>query len=83
MPDEHEALGLLALLLLTESRRAARTGRDGSMVLLPDQDRGLWDDALVAEGQDLVRRCLRADRPGPYQIQAAISAVHSDAPTAA
>src|SRR6202043_1373407 len=78
MPDEPEALGLLALMLLTESRRAARTGPDGTLVLLADQDR-----ALIAEGQDLVRRCLRRGRPGPYQIQAAINAVHSDAPIAA
>ncbi|MFZ0189558.1 MAG: RNA polymerase sigma factor [Streptosporangiaceae bacterium] len=82
MPDEPEALGLLALMLLTESRRAARTGPDGTLVLLADQDRTRWDRALIAEGQDLVRRCLRRGRPGPYQIQAAINAVHSDAPTA-
>ena len=83
MPDEPEALGLLALMLLTESRRAARTDAGGSLVLLADQDRGRWDRDLIAEGQALVRRCLRASRPGPYQIQAAISAVHSDAETAA
>ena len=83
MPDEPEAVGLLALLLLTASRRPARTAPDGSLVLLPDQDRSLWDTALVAEGQDLVRACLRRNRPGPYQVQAAIAAVHSDAPTAA
>jgi RNA polymerase sigma-70 factor (ECF subfamily) len=83
MPDEAEVAGLLALLLLTESRRLARTAPDGSLVLLPDQDRALWDAALVAEGQAIVRACLRRDRPGPYQIQAAINAVHSDAPTAA
>jgi RNA polymerase sigma-70 factor, ECF subfamily len=82
MPDEPEALGLLALMLLTESRRAARTSPDGTLVLLADQDRTRWDRALIAEGQDLVRRCLRRGRPGPYQIQAAINAVHSDAPTA-
>jgi RNA polymerase sigma-70 factor (ECF subfamily) len=82
MPDEPEALGLLALMLLTESRRPARTGPDGTLVLLAGQDRARWDRALIAEGQDLVRRCLRRARPGPYQIQAAISAVHSDAPTA-
>ena len=82
MPDEPEALGLLALLLLTESRRAARTAPDGTMVLLPDQDRGRWDRALIAEGQAIVRRCLRRNQPGPYQIQAAINAVHSDAATA-
>ncbi|MGW4680757.1 RNA polymerase sigma factor [Micromonospora taraxaci] len=83
MPDEPEALGLLALMLLTESRRAARTTADGDLVPLPRQDRGLWDADLVAEGQALVRRCLRRDQPGPYQIQAAIAAVHSTAPRAA
>jgi RNA polymerase sigma-70 factor (ECF subfamily) len=82
MPDEPEALGLLALLLLIAARRPARTAPDGSLVLLPDQDRGLWDPALIAEGQDLVRACLRRNQPGPYQIQAAINAVHSDARTA-
>ena len=83
MPDEAEVLGLLALLLLTESRRAARTAADGSLVLLPDQDRTRWNRDLIAEGQALVRACLRRNRPGPYQIQAAINAVHTDAPTAA
>jgi RNA polymerase sigma-70 factor, ECF subfamily len=83
MPDEPEALGLLALMLLAHSRRAARTTEDAELVLLPDQDRTLWDRALIDEGQELVRRCLRRDRPGPYQIQAAINAVHSDAPDAA
>jgi RNA polymerase sigma-70 factor (ECF subfamily) len=83
MPDEFEVLGLLALLLLTESRRPARTAADGSMVLLPDQDRKQWDQDLIAEGQALVRRCLQRNRPGPYQIQAAINAVHTDAATAA
>ncbi|HWF79909.1 MAG TPA: RNA polymerase sigma factor [Streptosporangiaceae bacterium] len=83
MPDEPEVLGLLALLLLTQSRRAARIGPDGSLVLLPDQDRSLWDHALIAEGQDLVRACLRRNMPGQYQIQAAINAVHSDASDAA
>jgi RNA polymerase sigma-70 factor (ECF subfamily) len=82
MPDEPEVLGLLALMVLTESRRAARVGRDGELVLLTDQDRSLWDDMLIAEGQALVRACLRRNRPGVYQIQAAINAVHSDAPTA-
>jgi RNA polymerase sigma-70 factor (ECF subfamily) len=82
MPDEPEVLGLLALMLLIESRRATRTAPDGSLVRLADQDRSAWDRALVAEGQALVRACLRRDRPGPYQIQAAINAVHSDAPTA-
>ena len=83
MPDEPEVLGLLALMLLTESRRAARTSADGALVLLADQDRSRWDRALIAEGQALVRQCLRRDQPGPYQIQAAINAVHSDAPIAA
>jgi RNA polymerase sigma-70 factor, ECF subfamily len=83
MPDEPEVLGLLALMLLTESRRAARTTPDGDLVLLADQDRALWNRDLVAEGQDLVRRCLRRNQPGPYQLQAAINAVHSDAATAA
>jgi RNA polymerase sigma-70 factor (ECF subfamily) len=83
MPDEPEVVGLLALMLLLESRRAARTTADGELVLLADQDRGRWDRALIAEGQALVRRCLRRGQPGPYQIQAAINAVHSDAPTAA
>jgi RNA polymerase sigma-70 factor (ECF subfamily) len=83
MPDEPEVLGLLALMLLVESRRAARTTADGALVLLADQDRERWDRNLVAEGQALVRRCLRRNRPGPYQIQAAINAVHSEAVTAA
>ena len=78
MPDEAEVLGLLALMLLTESRRAARTAADGSVVLLADQDRGRWDPGLIAEGRALVRRCLRRGQPGPYQIQAAINAVHAD-----
>jgi RNA polymerase sigma-70 factor (ECF subfamily) len=83
MPDEPEVAGLLALMLLTESRRAARTGPDGALVPLPEQDRARWDPALIAEGQVLVRRCLRRNDPGPYQIQAAINAVHSAAPTVA
>ncbi|MDX3072351.1 RNA polymerase sigma factor [Streptomyces sp. MI02-7b] len=83
MPDEPEVLGLLALMLLTEARRPARTAADGGLVPLDEQDRDRWDRELVAEGQVLVRRCLRRGRPGPYQIQAAINAVHSDAPTAA
>jgi RNA polymerase sigma-70 factor (ECF subfamily) len=82
MPDEAEVLGLLALVLLSESRRAARTGPDGSLVRLAAQDRSRWDRELITEGQALVRACLRRNRPGPYQIQAAISAVHSDAATA-
>ncbi|HJU01449.1 MAG TPA: RNA polymerase sigma factor [Actinomycetes bacterium] len=83
LPDEPEVMGLLALMLLTESRRAARTGADGALVRLADQDRDRWDRDLVAEGQALVRRCLRHNRPGPYQLQAAVNAVHSDAASAA
>jgi RNA polymerase sigma-70 factor (ECF subfamily) len=82
MPDEPEVAGLLALLLLTESRRASRTRPDGSLVLLGEQNRALWDRALIEEGQEIVRRCLRRNQPGAYQIQAAINAVHADAPTA-
>ena len=83
MPDEPEVLGLLALMLLGESRRAARTTPDGELVLLADQDRAAWDHDLIAEGHAIVRRCLRRDQPGPYQIQAAIQAVHADAARAA
>jgi RNA polymerase sigma-70 factor (ECF subfamily) len=83
MPDEPEVAGLLGLMLLTHSRRAARVAPDGELVLLAAQDRALWDRELIAEGQALVRRCLRRNQPGPYQLQAAINAVHSDAPTAA
>ncbi|MGW0434432.1 RNA polymerase sigma factor [Micromonospora sp. NPDC003197] len=82
LPNEPEAMGLLALLLLVESRRPARTGPEGDLVLLADQDRSRWDHRLVAEGQALVRACLHRNQPGPYQIQAAINAVHSDAATA-
>ena len=82
MPDEPEATGLLALMLLIESRRAARFTPDGGLVLLAAQDRTRWDSAQAAEGQALVRQCLRRNRPGPYQFQAAINAVHSDAATA-
>ena len=82
MPDEPEVFGLLALMLLTESRRAARTSADGSVVLLADQDRALWDDALGAEGRALVTACIRRGLPGPYQLQASINAVHSEAATA-
>ncbi len=81
MPDEPEVSGLLALLLLTEARRPARMADDGTLVVLAEQDRSRWDRAMVNEGQALVRACLRRNRPGPYQIQAAINAVHSDAPT--
>jgi RNA polymerase sigma-70 factor (ECF subfamily) len=82
MPDEPEVTGLLALMLLVDSRSDARQDAHGELVPLPEQDRGRWDRELIAEGQSLVRRCLRRGRPGPYQIQAAIQAVHSDAPTA-
>jgi RNA polymerase sigma-70 factor, ECF subfamily len=81
LPDEPEVAGLLALLLLSESRRASRARADGSPVLLGDQDRTRWDRALIAEGQAILRRCLRRNQPGPYQLQAAINAVHADAPT--
>ncbi|UOZ04342.1 RNA polymerase sigma factor [Amycolatopsis sp. WQ 127309] len=81
LPDEPEVWGLLALMLLVDSRRGARTTADGDLVLLADQDRARWDAGLIAEGQEIVRRCLRRNQPGPYQIQAAINAVHSDAPT--
>ncbi len=83
MPDEAEVMGLLALMLLVESRRATRTTPDGELVLLADQDRRHWDRGLIVEGQAIVRQCLGRNQPGPYQIQAAINAVHSDAPTAA
>ena len=83
MPDEPEVMGLLALVLLIQSRRAARTSPDEALVVLADQERRLWDRDLIAEGQAIVRACLRRNQPGPYQIQAAINAVHSDAPSAA
>jgi RNA polymerase sigma-70 factor, ECF subfamily len=79
MPDEPEVAGLLALMLLVAARRPARTDAGGSLVLLRDQDRSRWDAAMTSEGRDLVRACLRRGSPGPYQIQAAINAVHSDA----
>jgi RNA polymerase sigma-70 factor (ECF subfamily) len=81
MPDEPEVDGLLALLLLTESRRAARTRADGSLVLLAEQDRTRWDRAQIEEGTAIVRRCVRRNQPGAYQLQAAINAVHVDAAT--
>lgn len=82
MPEEPEAVGLLALMLLTDARRATRVGDDGVLVPLPDQDRTRWDRDEIAEGHDLVRRCLRRNQPGAYQVQAAIQAVHTDATTA-
>jgi RNA polymerase sigma-70 factor (ECF subfamily) len=81
MPDEPEVAGLLALLLLTESRRSSRAGPDGALVLLGEQDRTRWDRALIEEGQAIVHRCIRWNQPGPYQLQAAINAVHADALT--
>ncbi len=83
MPDETEALGLLALMLLTHARLDARTDAIGDLVRLGEQDRRRWDRALINEGHQLVQRCLRRNRPGPYQFQAAINAVHADAATAA
>jgi RNA polymerase sigma-70 factor (ECF subfamily) len=83
VPNEPEAMGLLALMLLIESRRASRTSADGGFVPLAEQDRRAWNRALIVEGQSIVRRCLARNQPGPYQIQAAINAVHSDALTAA
>ena len=82
MPDEPEAIGLVALMLLTESRRPARSNNCGTMVRLADQDRSRWDPTLIAKGHELVRACLRRNRPGPFQIQAAIAAVHAASPTA-
>lgn len=81
MPDDPEAAGLLALLLLTESRQAARYREDGSLVLLREQDRTCWSRELIADGQHILRACLLVDRPGPYQLQAALNAVHADAVT--
>jgi RNA polymerase sigma-70 factor, ECF subfamily len=78
LPDEPEVAGLLALLLLTESRREARTAADGSFVPLSEQDRGRWDRSMIDEGQTIVRACIRQNRPGPYQVQAAIGAVHAE-----
>lgn len=78
MPDEPEAVGLLALMLLTDARRAARI-EAGVLVPLPEQDRTCWDEDLIEEGHELVRACLRRGRPGPYQIMAAVNAVHTDA----
>jgi RNA polymerase sigma-70 factor, ECF subfamily len=78
MPDEPEALGLLALMLLADARRSARVAPDGSLVLLKDQDRSRWDAGRLDEGRELVRRCLRRDHLGPYQLQAAMQAVHSE-----
>lgn len=83
LPDEPEVTGLLALMLLVDARRDTRTSAAGDLVLLADQDRACWHRPLIDEGHALVRECLRVNRPGPYQVQAAIQAVHADAPTAA
>ena len=83
LPEEPEVMGLLALMLLVEARRPARTTADGELLLLADQDRSRWNRDLIIEGQAIVRQCLRRNQPGPYQIQAAINAVHSDAGSAA
>jgi RNA polymerase sigma-70 factor (ECF subfamily) len=82
LPGEAEAMGLLALLLLTDARRPARTGSDGELVLLEDQDRRLWDRGEIAEGEAVLQAALRLRRPGPYQLHAAIAACHCAAPTA-
>ena len=83
MPDEPEAAGLLALMLLEQARSEARSTPEGKLIPLPEQDRSRWNASLILQGQELVRQCLRRGQPGPYQIQAAINAVHSDAPSAA
>ena len=83
MPDEAEVFGLLALVLLIEARRPARTAPDGSLVLLSEQDRSLWDRNLIDHGHAVVAACLRRNQPGPYQLQAAINAVHTDSASAA
>jgi RNA polymerase sigma-70 factor (ECF subfamily) len=82
MPDEPEVAGLLALLLLTEARRATHVAADGSLVLLAEQDRSRWDRAAIDEGHAIVRWCLKRNQPGPCQLQAAINAVHADAASA-
>src|SRR5437879_12855115 len=81
MPDEPEVAGLLALLVLTDARSASRIRADGSLVVLGEQDRSRWDRTAIEEGQRIVRWCLRRNQPGPYQLQAAINAVHADAAT--
>jgi RNA polymerase sigma-70 factor (ECF subfamily) len=81
MPDEPEVLGLLALMLLHDARREARTGSDGQLVLLEDQDRSLWDRDLVDQGHELVLQAVRGRHPGRFALQAAIAALHGQAPS--
>jgi RNA polymerase sigma-70 factor (ECF subfamily) len=83
MPDEPEALGLLALLILQDSRRDARVDAEGGLVVLDEQDRSSWDRAAIDEGVAVLDRALRRERPGPYQVQAAIAACHATAPDGA
>ena len=83
LPDEAEVAGLLALMLLTDARRGARTGSAGELIPLDEQDRSLWDPTAIAEGVELVERTLARGEPGPFQLQAAIAAVHDEAPTLA
>jgi predicted RNA polymerase sigma factor len=83
LPGDGEVAGLLALMLLTDARRPARTGAGGELILLTDQDRSRWDAAMIAEGVDLVTRAMTETTLGPYQLQAAIAAVHDEARTAA
>ncbi|MFD0470047.1 RNA polymerase sigma factor [Nonomuraea thailandensis] len=82
MPEDAEAAGLLALMLLTDARRPARTGRDGALIPMAEQDRTLWNAAFIAEGVELVTNALSQGAPGPYRLQAAIAALHDEAPTA-
>ncbi|GAA2211337.1 sigma factor-like helix-turn-helix DNA-binding protein [Nonomuraea monospora] len=82
LPGDAEAAGLLALMLLTDARRPARTGRDGALIPMAEQDRTLWNAAFIAEGVELVTAALSRGTPGPYQLQAAIAALHDEAPTA-
>jgi predicted RNA polymerase sigma factor len=82
VPDDGEVAGLLALMLLTDARRAARTGPDGSLIALAEQDRALWNRDAIEEGTALISAALAQATLGPYQLQAAIAAVHDEAPRA-
>jgi predicted RNA polymerase sigma factor len=82
LPDNAEAAGLLSLMLLTDARRPARTGPDGSLIPMAEQDRSLWNSAYIKEGVTLITKALTQRRPGPYQLQAAIAALHDEAPSA-